>query len=101
MAKRRPKHKAPVLFGERMRLAYHGVAGTMWVRVYGDVKAFIEFLPGDATFPWRHEFAGRGGALADNQAAAVRLLESLIRRTGRALPAAALVSRKEWRLTNG
>ncbi len=98
---KRPKHKAPVLFGERMRLVYHSPTGTLWTRVYGDVAAFVECLPGDATFPWRHRFGRREGTLADTQAAAVRLLESLIRRTGRALPAAALVSRKEWRLTNG
>lgn len=99
---KRPKHKAPVLFGERMRLAYSDVSGgAHWIRVYGDVAAQLDYAPlRDEARRYRYRFVHREG-FADTVKAAVRLLESLIRRTGRALPAAALVSRKEWRATNG
>jgi hypothetical protein len=82
MRRKRAPCKAPVLFGERMRLALTSDAETIWVRVYGDVSAQITLLPGDKTFPFRHAFAGRPGAAADTLVATVRMLESLIRRSG-------------------
>jgi hypothetical protein len=91
---KRPKHKAPVLFGERMRLVIHSHGRTLWCRVYGDLTAYVEHMPGDGTFPWRSSFASRECAPSDTQAAAVSQLETLIRKTGRALPWVATVSRK-------
>ncbi len=101
MASRRPKHKAPVLFGERMRLALADTANgeTTWVRVYGDIWAQLTLREGNE-YEWHYKCGLRGG-YSGTLAGAIAGLESLIRRTGRALPAAALVSRKEWRLTNG
>lgn len=92
-----------MLFGERMRLAGAFEFEVIWTRVYGDIAAQVRWFPdkleGDP-HRYRYSFANRYG-YADTLAAAVHQLESLIRRTGRALPAAALVSRKEWQRTNG
>jgi hypothetical protein len=92
-----------VLFGERMRLSLGGknYEGAIWARVYGDVSALVYYMP-EKEPPRRYKasFAQRV-VFADSPKAIIRLLESLIRRTGRALPAAALVSAKEWRRTNG
>jgi hypothetical protein len=94
MKRQRTKHPAPVLFGERMKLALTSDnGGAIWVRVYGDIHAEVDFMPEkDPPRRYRYVFAGRVG-FADTLKAAVRLLESMIRRTGRALPWAATVSR--------
>ncbi len=91
---KRPKHKAPVLFGQRMRLANHYEGRFIWVRVYGDMTAQLSFNPDTGATAYAYSFGKRDG-FARTAARAVLLLESLIRRTGRALPAAALVSRTE------
>jgi hypothetical protein len=91
--RQRTKHPAPVLFGERMRLSVHHDSETIWVRVYGDVAAELKLIPlNHPPHRYRYKFAERLG-YADTATSAIRLLESLIRRTGRALPWAATVSR--------
>jgi hypothetical protein len=90
--RQRTKHPAPVLFGERMKLAADFGHTVIWCRVYGDVTAFIRYRPSSTVFLYSYSFGSRDGR-ADTAKAAIRLLESLIRRTGRALPWAATVSR--------
>jgi hypothetical protein len=89
---KRPKHKAPVLFGERMRLATHSPDRTIWVRVYGDLSAIIIYKPGAGPFSYGYTLGKRDG-VTDTAEAAVRQLENLVRRIGRALPWVATVSR--------
>jgi hypothetical protein len=87
----RTKHPTPVLFGERMRRGLHTEEVTHWERRYGSVPArldFVSYLPK----PWRCSWGGARN-YAKSQSAAIRLLESMVRRTGRALPWAATVPR--------
>jgi hypothetical protein len=92
VASRRPQHKAPVLFGEPMRFALVNADGEVtWVRVYGDLGAQLTFRPG-SEYPYHYE-VGHAGGYAGTLRSAVAGIETLIRRTGRALPWAATVSR--------
>jgi len=94
LKRQRTKHPAPVLFGQRMRLAVTYENRAVWVRRYGELSARVTYTKGNEAFPYALWLNERQ-TYADTLKTAVRVLESWIRCTGRSLPAAALVSRKE------
>ena len=102
MSKRQP---APVLFGARMRLRTRVEDGVhVWARRFGPFELSISYDP-HLKRPYFWQFCAWGGSVMSNSEPGLRgaqqRLEALLREAGRGLPAQALVSKREWKATNG